>query len=362
MLPPRMNLRRAKHTLIARWPLLLTAGLTCLPCGAPAREPATPVRLVVPYPISGPTDIRGTSRLTKTYKLLAQNAPPAVSDTLGRLVTDALVGAGTATKMERHPGGMTARGAQLVARAEADGRTLLLGSNATMLINPRYFGGLGYDPVRDFVLAAPLAVMPFVLLVGPGVPPTTPVELAHWLRGRPGEINYASSGDGSTGHIAGEMFRRLTGTSMMHVGYNGGLAALNGLATGQVSVMFAALPLALPYLGRENFTALGLGGRRRFPTLPDLRTLEESGLPGFDAEGWFGVFAPGRTPPNVVAHLHARIAPAVASGSVRAAWLPQGLEPASISLEQFATRINTDAERWAPIVEASRIHVQPGSS
>jgi len=341
--------------------VLLAAVLAMPSLPVRAAEDST-VRVIVPYPISGPTDIRGTSRMTKTYKLMAANAPPAISDTLGRLVTDALRGGGVGAKMERHPGGMTVRGAQLVARSAPDGRTLLLGSNATMLINPRFFGGLGYEVTRDFVLVAPLAVMPFVLLVGTNVPANNPAELAHWLRGRPGDVNYASSGDGSTGHIAGEMFRRMTGTSVVHVAYNGGLAGLNGLATGQVSFMFAALPLALPYLGREHFTALAIAGRRRHELLPDMPTLAETGVSGFDVEGWYGVFAPGRTPPHAVARLHGLVAPAVASPAVRDAWLKLGLDPVSVSLEQFATRINSEAERWAPLVEASRIHVRPGSS
>ena len=126
-----------------------------------------------------------------------------------------------------------------------------------MVINPHYFHGIEYEPARDFVLVAPLAAMPFVLLAGSGVPADTAPRLGEWLKVRPGEINYGSSGDGSVGHLAGELFRRATGVNIVHVPYNGGIAALSGLATDQVSLMFAALPLALPYVSAGHFKRAG---------------------------------------------------------------------------------------------------------
>jgi tripartite-type tricarboxylate transporter receptor subunit TctC len=217
--------------------------------------PERPVKIVIPYPISGPTDIRGTTRITKTYKLIALNAPPSISDTLARVLVHAIGAASRhSVVLERQPGGVTTRGARAVARAPADGYTLLLASNSTMVINPHYFHSVEYEPVRDFVLVAPLAAMPFVLLANSSVPVDTVPRLTEWLKVRPGEVNYGSSGDGSVGHLAGELFRRATGVSMVHVSYNGGIEALSGLATGQVSLMFAALPLALPYVSAGQFT------------------------------------------------------------------------------------------------------------
>ena len=338
--------------------LALAAVLGALaPAAARADEfPAQTVKLVVPYPISGPTDIRGSSRMTKTYKLIAQNAPPAISDTLARTVAQA-VRAATPHKVaiERQPGGATVRGATAVARSPADGHTLLLASNATIVINPNYFYGVDYNPSRDFVLVAPLATMPFVLLVNSGLPVDTPQQLVGWLKPRLGEINYGSSGDGSTGHLAGELFRRMTGVEVVHVSYNGGLPALNGLATGQVSLMFAALPLALPYLSSEHFKVLGIASARRFALLPELPTLAETGLPGFEVEAWYGVFAPARTPAAATVWLNERIAAAISNHATRFQLAALGLEAVTAPLEQFATRINSESEKWAPVLRANRI-------
>lgn len=338
--------------------IAIVSAITALCAGLAQGQgfPSKPVRIVNPYPISGPTDIRGTARMTKTYKLIAQHVPPAISDTLATLVAQAIRG-GTSQPvlLERRPGGITTRGAMSVARSAADGHTLLLASNATMIINPNYFHGVEYDPMRDFVLVAPLATMPFVLMVSASLPVDGIRQLAAWLKVRPGEVNYGSSGDGSTGHLAGELFRRMVGVKVVHVSYNGGLAALNGVATRQVSFMFAALPLALPYLSHESIQALGITGAKRIAARPELPTLSESGFPGFEIEAWYGVFARARTPAAAIVWLNEHTATAIATPATRSRLVALGLEPATVSLGQFATRINTEAEKWAPVVRASRL-------
>lgn len=325
--------------------------------------PSKTVRIVVPYPISGPTDIRGTPRMTRTYRMIAQNAPPAISDTLARTVAHAIrVETRQPVRLERQPGGVTTRGAMAVARSPADGHTLLIGSNATMIINPHYFYGVQYDPLRDFVLVAPLATMPFVLLVNSGLPVESPQQLVRWLKRRPGEVNYGSSGDGSTGHLAGEIFRRAAGVNVVHVSYNGGVAGLNDLASGQVSLMFAALPLALPYLSNEHFRVLGVASASRLVLLPELPTLAESGLPGFELEGWYGVFAPARTSPAAAVWLNERISAAVSEPATRFRLIGIGLEPAAVPLGRFATRINNELDRWAPVLRAARLPLKDRES
>lgn len=327
-----------------------------------AAFPYKPVRIVNPYPISGPSDIRGTARMTKTYKLISQHVPPAISDTLATVAAQAIRSASSQpVLLERQPGGITTRGAMRVARSAADGHTLLLASNATIIINPNYFQGVEYDPIRDFVLVAPLATMPFVLMMNSSLPVENIRQLAAWLKVRPGEVNYGSSGDGSTGHLAGELFRRVTGAKVVHVSYNGGLAALNGVATGQVSYMFAALPVALPYLSHESIQALGITGARRFALLPELATLSESGFPGLDIEAWYGVFARARTPAFAIVWLNEQIAAAIAEPATRSHLVALGLDPATVPLGQFATRINTESEKWAPVVRASRMPVGDGA-
>jgi tripartite-type tricarboxylate transporter receptor subunit TctC len=349
LLPPRLPYRLLWSAPVA-WIVAFSS-----PAVSAAEFPHRPVRIVVPFPVSGPTDIRGTSRMTRTYKLIAEHAPPAISDKLARLVARAIrADSRHGAILERQPGGITTRGAAAVARATADGHTLLLASNATIVINPQYLTDVGYEPARDFVLVAPLVTMPFVLMVNSSVPVDTPRELVAWLKVRPGEVNYGSSGGGSTAHLAAEFFRRMTGVDVVHVSYNGGLAALNGVALNHISLMFAALPLALPYVTSEHLRALGVAGSRRTTSLPDLPTLAESGVGELDLEGWFAIFAPARSPRNAVAWLAERIVPAIDDPAIQRRLVAVGLEPVTGQRAQFATRIHTETARWAPVLRTSR--------
>lgn len=324
--------------------------------------PSRAVTLVVPYPISGPTDIRGASRMTKTYKLMAANAPPAISDTLSRIVQQAIrYESKHPVLLERQPGGATTRGALHVARSPADGHMLLLASNETMVLTPHYSPAISYDPTRDFELAAPLVTMPFVLTMNTGLPFTTLDRLVSYIKMRPGEVNYGSSGDGSTGHLAGELLRRAAGLDMMHVPHNGGLAALNGLATAQTSLMFAALPLVLPYLKNEHLRVIAVASVQRTELLPDLPTLSESGIAGVDVAAWYGVFAPNGVSSNVIRWLSDHIGESINDASIRSQLLALGLEPVRSPLSHFATRIYTEGERWGPVLKAARIPARKSS-
>ena len=324
--------------------------------------PSRTVTLVVPYPLSGPTDIRGASRMTKTYKLMAAHAPPAISDTLSRIVQQAIrYESKHPVLLERQPGGATTRGAQHVARAPADGHTLLLASNETMVLTPNYTTEAGYDPTRNFELVAPLVNMPFVLMTSTGLPFKTLERLIAYIKVRPGEVNYASSGDGSTGHLAGELLRRAAGLDMVHVPYNGGLSALNSLATGQTLLMFTALPLALPYLNTEHLRTLAVAGPRRAELLPHLPTLSEAGIAGMDVAAWFGVFAPNGISSNTIRWLNEHIGESVNELSTRNALLALGLEPVRGTLSEFATRIYTESERWGPVLKDARIPARKAS-
>ncbi len=327
------------------------------PLAATARDyPARAVTLVVPYPLSGPTDIRGASRMTKTYKLMAANAPPAISDTLGRIVQQAIrYDSRHPVLIERQPGGATTRGAQHVARAAADGHTLLLASNQTLVLTPHFATDVGYDPTRHFELAAPLVNMPFVLMTNTSYPFKTLERLIAHIKVRPGEINFGSSGDGSTGHLAGELLRRAAGLDMVHVSHNGGLAALNGLATGQTTLMFAALPLALPYINSEHLRPLAVASAQRLDLLPELPTLGEAGVSGADIAGWYGVFVPSGVAPGNLRWLSDRIRDGVSEPATQRALIALGLEPARVSLSAFASRIYAEGERWGPVLREMRI-------
>jgi tripartite-type tricarboxylate transporter receptor subunit TctC len=243
----------------------------------------------------------------------------------------------------------------------ADGHTLLLASNATMVLTPHYTSDVGYDPIRDFELVSPLVNMPFVLMTSTGLPFKTLDRLLPYIKMRPGEVNYGSSGEGSTGHLAGELLRRAAGLDMVHVPYNGGLAALNGLATGQTSVMFAALPLALPYLNNEHLRVLAVASSRRTELLPDLPTLTESGIARVEVAAWYGVFAPSGVSPSVIRWLNDHIGESINEAFTRSQLLALGLEPVRSPLSQFATRIYSEGERWGPVLKAVRIPARKDS-
>ncbi|MGH8701837.1 MAG: Bug family tripartite tricarboxylate transporter substrate binding protein, partial [Burkholderiales bacterium] len=219
-----------------------------------------------------------------------------------------------------------------------------------------------YDPARDFVLVAPLATMPFVLMVNTALPAENVRGLAAWLKVRPGEINFGSSGDGSTGHLAGELFRRMARVNFVHVSYSSGVNALNGLATRQISLMFAALPLTLTYFPSEHFRPLAITGPRRSERLPDLPTIAESGLPGYEIEAWYGLFAPAGSPPVATAWLRTQIGGLLGSGAMQSHLRGLGLEPAAMTVEQFATRINTELDKWAPLLRGSRMPLRDRES
>jgi tripartite-type tricarboxylate transporter receptor subunit TctC len=240
----------------------------------------------------------------------------------------------------------------VVARAPADGHTLLLASNATIVINPQYFQGAAYEAARDFVPVAPLATMPFVLLARTGLP-KTPRDLVAWLRQRPGKVNYGSSGEGSTGNLVGELFRRAARVDIVHASFNGGVAALNGLVQGQVSLVFVAAPVALGHLPNRYFRPVAVSGTKRLEHLHDVGTFAESGLPGVEAEGWYAIFARAGTPPAATAWIGNRIASAIGEPATRARLIALGLEPAAMSNERFAARVRAEQQLWMPVLRES---------
>lgn len=317
--------------------------------------PSRPVRIVVPYPVSGPNDIHGAPRLSRTDRVIARNAPPSISDVLAQITIYSIQADTTQpVVLDRLPGATTVRGTQAVASAPADGHTLLIASNRTIVINPEYFSGAAYDAARELVPVAPLATMPFVLLSRTAVPALTTGDLVAWLRRRPGEVNYGSSGEGSTGNLVGELFRRSARVNVVHASFDGGVAALNGLAQGQVSFAFAAAPLALAHLPNAYFRPLAVSGAKRMERLPGVGTFAEAGLHGIEAEGWYAVFARRGTPPAALAWLTEHVGSTANEPATRVRLLAAGLEPATLSNERFVARIQVEQEQWSPVLRASR--------
>ena len=317
--------------------LFLALGLTLACAGASAQNyPSRPIRLVVPYPPGGPLDIMA--------RAIGQKLTEAWSQPV---VVDNRAGAG---------GNI---GADLVAKSPADGYTLLMGAVATHAINPTLYGKLPYDPVKDFAPVALVAQVPNILVVNPSVPARSVRELIELARARPGYLNFGSGSTGSTGHLAGELFKTMAGVQMMHIPYKGGAPAMADLLAGQVQLMFDNLANALPNVRAGKLRALALTTLARSPAVPDLPTIAESGLPGFDLTTWFGVMVPAGTPPGIVAKLNAEIVRALAAKDMRERLEKMGAEaPANNTPEHFAAFIRTEAAKYAKVVKDSGAKVE----
>src|SRR5437660_7664528 len=234
-----------------------------------AAYPTKPVRLVVPYPPGGTTD------------LLARAAAQKLSEAWGQQVIVA-----------NRPGAAGNIGAELVARSAPDGYTLLMGTVGTHAINASLYAKMPYDHVKDFAPVILVAGVPNVLVVNPQLPVNTVPGLVAYAKANPGKLNFASSGSGTSIHLSGELFKTMTGVQMTHVPYKGSAPALTDLIGGQVQLMFDNLPSALPQIKGGKLRAIAVTSTKRAPALPDIPTMAESGLPGFEASSWFGVLAP----------------------------------------------------------------------
>lgn len=292
--------------------------------------PSKPIRFVVPYPAGGPLDV--------VARLLAQKAGDAMKQPM---------------PVDNKPGAGGNIGAEVVAHSAPDGYTILMGAVATHAINPTLYVSIPYDPVKDFVPITEVASTPNVLVVHPSVPATSVREFIAYAKAHPGELNFGSGGSGSAGHLAGELFKAMTGVEMTHVPYKGAAPAVQDLVAGRVQLMFDNLASASAQVKAGRTRAIAVASGRRSPLAPDLPTFDESGLPGFDIGTWFGVFAPAGTPKEIVARLHGEFTRALAAPDVREKMLSMGAEPVGSRPEEFAAFIPAEAAKYARIIKAS---------
>jgi len=300
--------------------------------GASAQSyPTKLIHLVVPYPAGGPLDIMARAigqKLTEAWKQ--------------PVVVDNRAGAG---------GNI---GADFVAKSAPDGYTLLMGAVATHAINPSLYSKIPYDPVKDFAPVALVAQVPNILVVNPAVPAKTVRELIDLARAKPGYLNFGSGSTGSTGHLAGELFNTMAGVKMVHIPYKGAAPATADLLAGQVQLMFDNLASALPNVKAGKLRALAVTTLTRSPAMPDLPTIAESGLPGFDLSTWFGLLVPAGTPPEIVAKLNAEVVRALNAKDIRERLEKMGAEPlANNTPEHFAAFIRSEAAKYAKVVKDS---------
>lgn len=293
-----------------------------------------PIRVVVPFPPGGGTDIVARIVLQKMGENLRTT-----------FVVDNRGGAGGTI------------GTELVAKAAGDGYTLgiVSGSHA---INPSLYRKLPYDTLRDFSPISLLVSGPGVLVLHPSVPARSVKELVALAKARPGQLNYASAGNGTPPHLAAELFKSMTGVNMLHVPYKGNSQAMADLVSGAVSVSFPTIPSALPHVRSGRLRALAVTSRERSRIAPEIATVAESGLPGYDASSWYGMVAPARTPARIVQRLHQEALKAIESGDVREKLVHQGLDPVASSPQEFDARIREDLVKWEKVVRASGASIE----
>jgi tripartite-type tricarboxylate transporter receptor subunit TctC len=292
--------------------------------------PSKPIRFVVPYPAGGPLDI--VARLLG-QKIAESTKQPVVVD--------------------NKPGAGGNIGADAVAKAPPDGYTILMGAVATHAINPSLYASMPYDAARDFIPVTQVASTPNVLVVNPGVPARDVREFIAYARANPGKLNFGSGSTGSAGHLAGELFRTMAGIEMTHVPYKGAAPAMNDLQGGQIQLMFDNLASSMGHVRAGRIRALAVTTAKRSALAPELPTIAESGLPGFDISTWFGIFVPSGTPHEVVDRLHAQFIRALAAPDVRERMLALGAEPVGNSPEEFSAYIRAEADKYARVVKAS---------
>lgn len=318
--------------------LLLSAGIGAL-AGQPARAadpyPAKPIRLVVPFAAGGTTDILARAVAAELAKLPGWN-----------VVVDNKPGAG---------GNI---GADIVAKAAPDGYTLLMGTVGTHGINQSLYGKLPFDPIKDFAPITEVAAVPNVLVLNPAFAQQNKIDsvkdLIAYARANPGKINMASSGNGTSIHLAGELFKTQTRTFMVHFPYKGSGPALTDLAGGTMQVMFDNLPSSMALIKSGKLKALAVTSAKPSPALPGVPTIAQAaGLPQYEASSWFGMLAPAGTPPDVIQRIQHEVAKALGAPAVRERLQAQGAEPVGNTPEQFAAFIRAETAKWAKVVKDS---------
>ena len=313
---------------------LMFLAVLFLPLGAPgaAQEyPSRPVKIIVPFGAGGPTDV-----FTR-----------AIGDELRKSLGQPFV-------MENRPGAGTVIGSEAAAKSPPDGYTLLMVS-ATQTTTETLVPNKSFKLMRDFVPVASLLNSELVMVVHPSVPAHTVQDFIALAKSKPGALNYASSGVGSNYHMAGELFKNLTGTNILHVPYKGSAGARNDIVSGQVEMMFDLVPTMAQMVHAGLVRALGTTGKVRSAILPEIPTLDEAGIKGYEATLWVGVMAPAATPRPIVDLLNREINRILARPEVKDAWEKQGAVPLLMTPDQFGAHVQSEIEKWAHIIKANAI-------
>jgi tripartite-type tricarboxylate transporter receptor subunit TctC len=292
--------------------------------------PAKSIRFIVPFPPGGSADI------------LARAIGQKAGEGLGQSVV-----------VENRPGAGTAIGAEALAKSAPDGYAIMIGTVSSHAINPALNPKLPFDPVKDFTPVSLVASIPFAMIVHPSVPAKTVQEFVALARAKPGTLNYSSAGSGTSNHLAGELLKSMAGIDIVHVPYKGSAPALNDLISGQVALMFDLVLTAAPHVKSGAVRGLAVTGAKRSSALPDLPTVAESGIPGYEVSAWFGIFAPAGVPQPVVQRLNAEFVKALREPDLRQRLASQGAEPLTSTPDEFAAYLRAEIDKWAKVVKAA---------
>jgi len=313
--------------------LLALAGsvIASAPAAMADDYPSRAVKIIVPFGAGGPTDVYTRAIAEELRKSLHQ---PFI--------------------MENRPGAGTTIGTDVVAKSQPDGYTLLMVSG-TQTVNETLYAHKPYQLMRDLVPIAPLIDTDLVLVVHPSVPAKTPGELLALARAKPGTLNYGSSGPGSNYHMAGELLKNLTGVDIVHVPYKGSTGARNDILSGQIQILFDSVPTMAPQIKAGMVRALGTSGKMRSPILPDVPTMAEAGVPGFNATLWVGFMAPAGTPKPIIDKLHDEITKILRRPDIKQAWEKTGATPIVMTQPEFKNFMDAQVAKWAEVIKTNRI-------
>ena len=311
--------------------ILSAAAAAAVPQAADAQQyPAKPIRMIVPFTPGGSTDV------------IARVIAHKLSETMGVQVL-----------IDNRPGAGGNIGVELTAKSPPDGYTLVMGHIGTMAVNPTLYKRLPYDPVRDFAPVALVALVPNLLAIHPALPVKTPKELIALARANPGRLNYGSSGAGGTPYLACEYLKLAAKLDITHVPYKGAAPMAADLAAGQVEMTITGIPSLLPFVRSNRVRVLAVTSAQRIAFMPNVPTLAETVLPGFEAISWYGVLAPAATPKDIVARLNAEIVKAAANPDTAERLSAEGANPSAGTPEQFGAFIKSEIVRWGKVIKAT---------
>ena len=313
--------------------LVLSCGLAVLAPVAQAQSyPTKPIRLIVPFPPGGGNDV--------IARVIAQK----LGERLGQQVI-----------VDNRAGANGIVGLQALMQSPPDGYTLAVGAAGPLAVNPSLYDKLPYDPLKDFSPITNMVNYPLLLVVHPSVPVKNTQDLINLAKAKPKQLYFASPGSGNSGHLAGELLNSMANVQTVHVPYKGQGPALSDLISGQVQMLYSSIPSVLPQVKSGQLNALAVGSAKRVPSLPDIPTISESGVPGYEAYSWVGMVAPAKTPKDIVNRLNREIVDILKQKDVSEKLNQQGALPVGDSPEQFGAYIKTEIEKWGAVVRAANI-------